>query len=82
MAGDFHDRVTDQFAYRGGRADIWRPFGFVLDTDAFLSLGYSGGTSPNPGIESAAACRGGRAAVATAGGPLVDMSCKRSGPAI
>ena len=36
-----HERITDQFSYRGEHADIWKAFDRVLDTDAFLNLGYS-----------------------------------------
>ena len=35
------ERITEQFSYRGERADIWRAFDLLFDTDAFLNLGYS-----------------------------------------
>ncbi|MFC6723026.1 class I SAM-dependent methyltransferase [Halobium palmae] len=42
MASDsLHDRITDQFSYRGERANIWRGFDFLLDTESFLNMGYS-----------------------------------------
>ena len=42
MASDeLRERIADQFSYRGTRSDIWRVFDVILDTDAFLNLGYS-----------------------------------------
>lgn len=42
MTGDrLHERITNQFSYRGEHADIWTAFDRVLNTDAFLNLGYS-----------------------------------------
>ena len=36
------DRIVGQFSGESERADIWRGFEYVLETDAFLNLGYSG----------------------------------------
>lgn len=36
-----HERIADQFSYRGEGADVWRAFECFLDTDAYLNLGYS-----------------------------------------
>lgn len=83
-----HERITDQFSYRGGRADIWRAFGLLLDTDEFLNLGYSEWYQPH--IVGSSQRRlvtevGSRIAShlpATDGVPLLDVGCGRGGPAI
>lgn len=35
------NRIGDQFSYRGNRGDIWRLLDAVLETEAYLNLGYS-----------------------------------------
>lgn len=35
------NRIGDQFAYRGDRADMWRLLDAVLETETYLNLGYS-----------------------------------------
>jgi len=39
--GSLRDRIADQFSDRGERAGVWRAFGRLFDTGAFLNLGYS-----------------------------------------
>lgn len=82
------ERITDQFSYRGERADIWRAFDLLLDTDEFLNLGYSEWYQPH--IVGSSQRRlatevGSRIAShlpATEGVPLLDVGCGRGGPAI
>lgn len=38
---DLRERIRRQFSYRGEHAEIWRAFEPVLDTAAFLNIGYS-----------------------------------------
>ena len=81
------DRITDQFSYRGERADIWRAFDLLLDTDEFLNLGYSEWYQPH--ILGSSQRRlvtevGSRVASrlpATVGVRLLDVGCGRGGPA-
>lgn len=82
------DRITDQFSYRGERADIWRVFDLLLDTDEFLSLGYSEwyqshvvGSSQRRLVTEV----GSKLALhlpTTDGVRLLDVGCGRGGPAI
>ena len=82
------ERITDQFSYRGERADIWRVLDLLLDTDAFLNLGYSDwyqshviGSSQRRLVTEV----GSRLAShlpATDGVRLLDVGCGRGGPAI
>jgi ubiquinone/menaquinone biosynthesis C-methylase UbiE len=82
------ERITDQFSYRGERADIWRAFDLLLDTDEFLNLGYSEWYQPH--IVGSSQRRlatevGSRIAShlpATEGVRLLDVGCGRGGPAI
>ncbi|WP_290815022.1 class I SAM-dependent methyltransferase [Halovivax sp.] len=39
---DLTERIVEQFTDDSERADIWRGFEYVLETDSFLNLGYSG----------------------------------------
>lgn len=81
-------RITDQFSYRGERADIWRAFDLLLDTDEFLNLGYSEWYQPH--VFGSSQRRlvmkvGSRIAShlsATDGVRLLDVGCGRGGPAI
>lgn len=42
MAGDgLRERIADQFSYRGERANVWRGIDLLLETEAYLNLGYS-----------------------------------------
>jgi ubiquinone/menaquinone biosynthesis C-methylase UbiE len=83
-----HERITDQFSYRGERADIWRAFDLLLDTDEFLNLGYSKWYQPH--VVGSSQRRlvtevGSRIAShlpATDGVSLLDVGCGRGGPAI
>jgi ubiquinone/menaquinone biosynthesis C-methylase UbiE len=81
-------RITDQFSYRGERADIWRAFDLLLDTDAFLNLGYSERYQPHVFGSSQrrlVAEVGSRIAShlsATDGVRLLDVGCGRGGPSI
>lgn len=82
------ERITDQFSYRGERADIWRVFELLLDTDEFLNLGYSAWYQPH--VVGSSQRRlvtevGSRVAshlAATTGVHLLDVGCGRGGPAI
>ncbi|USZ70116.1 class I SAM-dependent methyltransferase (plasmid) [Halorussus salilacus] len=82
------ERITDQFSYRGERADIWRAFDLLLDTDAFLNLGYSEWYQPHVCGSSQRHLVtevGSRIAThlpATGGVRLLDVGCGRGGPAI
>jgi SAM-dependent methyltransferase len=85
MDADRRERVGDHFAARSERADIWRAFDLVLETDAYLNLGYSRWYQPHPLGSSQ------RRLVATVGrqltesGPpgrgLLDLGDGRGGPA-
>ncbi|MXR43237.1 methyltransferase domain-containing protein [Halobaculum sp. WSA2] len=83
-----HERITDQFSYRGERADIWRGFDLLLDTDEFLNLGYSEWYQPH--IVGSSQRRlvtevGSRIASylpTTDGVRLLDVGCGRGGPAL
>lgn len=83
-----YERITDQFSYRGERADIWRAFDYVLATDAFLNLGYSKWYQPcaTGASQRRLATQIGRtlsAQLPTTGGVrLLDVGCGRGGPAI
>ena len=82
-----HERIGEQFAYRGERADVWRAFDRFLDTDAYLNLGYSPRYLPHvvgssqrrlarvvgDGLEERLG--------ATGGVRLLDVGCGRGGPA-
>ena len=82
------NRITDQFSYRGERADIWRAFDLLLDTDEFLNLGYSEWYQPH--IVGSSQRRlvtevGSRLVShlsATDGVRLLDVGCGRGGPAL
>ncbi|MBX0287936.1 class I SAM-dependent methyltransferase [Haloarcula salinisoli] len=81
-------RITDQFSYRGERADIWRAFDLLFDTDEFLNLGYSEWYQPH--IAGSSQRRlvtevGSRVAShlpTTDGVRLLDVGCGRGGPAL
>lgn len=85
---DLRNRITDQFSYRGERADIWRAFDLLLDTDAFLNIGYSEWYQPHVlgSSQRRLAARVGstlaRHLSATDGVRLLDVGCGRGGPAI
>lgn len=89
MANDsLQKRVRDQFSYRGSRADIWTVFDTVLDTQAFLNLGYSPwhlphfvGSSQRRLTRKVGSELTARLAVPD-GGRLLDVGCGRGGPAI
>lgn len=82
------ERITNQFSYRGERADIWQAFDLLLDTDEFLNLGYSEWYQPH--IVGSSQRRlvtkvGTRIALhlpVTDGVRLLDVGCGRGGPAI
>lgn len=85
---DLRDRITDQFSYRGDRSDIWRGFDLLLDTDAFLNLGYSRWYQPHfvGSSQRRLATKIGRHLEAelqtTEGVPLLDVGSGRGGPAV
>lgn len=89
MASDrLRERIAAQFSYRSERADVWRAFDLVLDTDAFLNLGYSEWYQPHVSAASQRrlATRVGEAvarhAPATGSGRVLDVGCGRGGPAV
>ncbi|GAB3325371.1 class I SAM-dependent methyltransferase [Haloplanus salinarum] len=88
MARDLRERIADQFSYRGERADVWRGFDHLLDTEAFLNLGYSPWYLPHAVGSSQARLAdrlGDRLAAAlpaTDGVRLLDLGCGRGGPAV
>ncbi|WP_327051882.1 class I SAM-dependent methyltransferase [Halomicrococcus gelatinilyticus] len=81
-------RITEQFSRRGQRADIWRLFALVLDTNAFLNLGYSEWYQPHVVGDSQrrlATAVGRRLAArlpTTEGVRLLDVGCGRGGPTV
>jgi MPBQ/MSBQ methyltransferase len=82
------DRIIDQFSYRGERADIWRVFDLLLDTDEFLNLGYSEwyqshvvGSSQRRLVTEIGSKLASHLP-ATDGVRLLDVGCGRGGPAI
>lgn len=83
-----HERVTDQFSYRGEGADVWRAFDRLLDTDAYLNLGYSPRYVPHflGSSQRRLADVVGRGLAdrlgETRGVPLLDVGCGRGGPAV
>lgn len=83
-----HDRIADQFSYRSDRADVWRALDLVLDTDAFLNLGYSARGQPHVlGSSQRRLVQVVGSTVAaelpdTSGVRLLDLGCGRGGPGI
>jgi MPBQ/MSBQ methyltransferase len=81
-------RIADQFSYRGERSDIWRLFDLLLETDAFLNLGYSEwyqshvAGSPQRRLATEVGRRLAAHLPATDGTRLLDVGCGRGGPAI
>lgn len=84
----FHERIRAQFSYQGSRADIWRVFDAVLDTQEFLNLGYSQWYQPHfLGSSQLRLARKIGTDLATRlpttdGVRLLDIGCGRGGPAI
>jgi MPBQ/MSBQ methyltransferase len=88
MAPDrLRSRIADQFSYRSERADIWRAFDLVLETDAYLNLGYSRWYQPHVWgssqrrLVSLVGEHLAKAVGVTAGTHLLDVGCGRGGPA-
>lgn len=85
---DLRERITDQFSGRGTRADIWRGFDLILDTEAFLNLGYSPRHQPHfiGSSQLRLAAKIGEhldsQLQGTNGSPLLDVGCGRGGPAV
>lgn len=85
---DVRERIVDQFSYRSERADVWRALDLLLDTGAFLNLGYSEWYQPHPLPSSQrrlVTVVGSRLAAhlpATEGVHLLDVGCGRGGPAL
>ncbi|MFB6156461.1 MAG: class I SAM-dependent methyltransferase [Haloferacaceae archaeon] len=88
MAPDrLRERIGEQFSYRGSRADVWRLFDLILDTDAFLNLGYSERYRPHfvGSSQRRLAARVGRelaARLPTTDVTLLDVGCGRGGPTV
>jgi MPBQ/MSBQ methyltransferase len=89
MAPDpLQERIRAQFSYRGERSDIWRVFDLLLDTDAFLNLGYSRWYQPHVlgSCQRRLATTVGRRLAdhlpETDGVSLLDVGSGRGGPAI
>lgn len=82
------ERITEQFSYRGERADIWRVFDLLLETDAFLNLGYSRWYQPHFIGSSQRRLVTELGNVVSAHLPvtndahLLDIGCGRGGPAL
>lgn len=83
-----HRRIADQFSYRGEHAAIWKAFDQILETDAFLNLGYSPWYQPHV---LGASQRRLAVKIATELAPrlptgepvrLLDVGCGRGGPTI
>jgi ubiquinone/menaquinone biosynthesis C-methylase UbiE len=85
MSGDVRERVSDHFAAQSDRADVWRAFDLVLETDAYLNLGYSPWYRPHPLGSSQRRLVSEVGARLAAGNPpgrgLLDVGCGRGGPA-
>jgi MPBQ/MSBQ methyltransferase len=85
---DLRKRITEQFSYRGERADIWRAFDALLETDAFLNLGYSEWYQPHVlgSCQRRLVTEVGRTLTAALprgrGVRLLDVGCGRGGPAV
>lgn len=85
---DLRERITAQFSYQGDQADVWRGFDLVLDTDAFLNMGYSPWYLPTFVGSSQlrlAAKIGERLSAllpTTDDVSLLDVGCGRGGPAV
>lgn len=85
MDADRRKRVGDHFASRSERAGIWRAFDLVLETDAYLNLGYSARYQPHPlgssqrRLVDVVGRRLGEAD--PPGRALLDVGCGRGGPA-
>lgn len=83
-----HDRITEQFSDRGARADVWKGFDLVLDTDSFLNLGYSKWYQPHVLGSSQRRLAAKIGSVLEdqfprcSGSRLLDVGCGRGGPAI
>lgn len=83
-----HERIRAQFSYQGSRADVWRMFDAVLDTQEFLNLGYSQWYQPHfLGSSQLRLARKIGTDLATRlpttdGVRLLDIGCGRGGPAI
>ena len=82
------ERIIDQFSYRGKRADIWRAFDLLLETDEFLNLGYSEWYQPHVfgssqrRLVTEVGSRIESYPPGTDGVRLLDIGCGRGGPAI
>lgn len=82
------ERITDQFSYRGQRSDIWKAFDIVLDTEAFLNLGYSEWYQPHTvgssqrRLVTEVGMRLASHLPVTDGVRLLDVGCGRGAPAI
>lgn len=82
------DRVASQFSYGDERADIWRGFDLIFDTESYLNLGYSPWFLPHfvGSSQTRLATHVGEALATelgvTAGVPLLDVGSGRGGPGL
>jgi MPBQ/MSBQ methyltransferase len=82
------DRVAAQFSYQDERADIWRGFDLIFDTESYLNLGYSPWYLPHfvGSSQTRLAAHVGEQLTTelgvTAGVPLLDVGCGRGGPGL
>ncbi|MFB6072852.1 MAG: class I SAM-dependent methyltransferase [Halobacterium sp.] len=87
-ASGLRERIADQFSYRGERADVWRVFDSLLETDAYLNLGYSGRYQSHlvGSSQRRLADVVGRRLAANVREPpgtrVLDVGCGRGGPAV
>lgn len=81
-------RIADQFSYRSERADVWRAFDRLLDTQAFLNMGYSGRFQTHlvGDPQQRLVTEVGRTVASHLpdrdGARLLDVGCGRGGPAV
>jgi len=82
------ERITDQFSARGHRSDVWGALDLVIETEAFLNLGYSPWYLPHAvgSSQRRLAARAGRTLTDVLGDVedtrLLDVGAGRGGPSV